>query len=708
MRRAWLLAQTLWTIGLVGVLCAPNATAEGVASALSWSGLKDSHGVPLGAYYISMVNVGESMRTQVSDASLLEPGTWVPALVSASTAGMSYSVTAALLGMCCGFLVFIVAASVWFIKFALSVTWLQWLAQLAAPILVSIQQAVSYLHVTETALVICMSVGAMVALTKGVGRGMGMMFSGLLVVLLSAWLLNDPVNELAGPNGVLGMGRWLGLSVSMGVVNNGPIAGGDVTNAQVDALGAWMVDTLARQPVQLVNFGTVIDTDANCASAWDAALLTGSSTVVETLPLPGHATTPVEAMKACGNTAAYAYAAHLSGEAVGLFGLLNFIVAVVLVAMCYVALEVVRIGFKAFWHTFVLIPAAAVAVAPGPQRQYAKKTGLKSVVFGVEMMAATAGLGVIVILMARTARGDLVAVDAPIGKLMVMLLVALGATGGFRKLMHGFGDAGLPTPWSVARGAARFAWRNPMQIAAGKRIFDKLRSRRNGERGGEADGVADDGSGGLAAPGRRAHPHHDERAAQCPRCRQSRCTCRDDGGSGNAQRSTGSPESAASSQPKASKGGAAATAAKAARTTAKVGEAFVAPEKAAAAAAGHVAKKTAGRVNDAVTHHGDAAGRTGHTPTNSTGPGFIGHTATAPEAAAGRSGHVPTGGDASATTGRPGTSQHPPAAGGDATDAAAQRRRWERLVPPGAPQAPVWPKLSDTPPQRFPKYPGQE
>ena len=164
---------------------------------------------------------------------------------------------------------------IWVIKFALGTTWLLWLAAIAAPIVANINAVLTHLHVVPTALMICLIIGGVIALTKGVGRGIGIMASGFVVILLAAWLLRDPVTELTSPEGVLGMGRWLGFTVAMGVANNGPIVtdGSTINDAQVNQLTGWMVDVLARHSLQLMNFGQVIDARPGCADAWDAALM---------------------------------------------------------------------------------------------------------------------------------------------------------------------------------------------------------------------------------------------------------------------------------------------------------------------------------------------------------------------------------------------------------------------------------------------------
>lgn len=502
-RRVWLVGQLVWGAALMAVVTAPNAAAEGVSEALSWSGLKDSHGVPVGAYFISTVDVVQAMQAQGTELGM-DPSTWVPALASRLIVGLTYSWVAGALGACCGFLVFICALGIWLVKFALGTTWLVWLAAIATPVVANIHQVLNYLHVVPAALIICTTVGGVIALTKGYGRGIGIMVSGFVVIMLARMFLDDPVKHLASPDGVLGIGRWLGFSVGMGFANNGPIVAGG-NDAQVDQLGSWMVDVLVRQNVQLINFGEVIDQRPGCGAAWDAALLNATG-----------AAGPVQAMKSCGATSAFAHAAHLSGESVGLFFLLNCVVMCVLLAICYIAAEVLRVGFKAFWNVMILVPAIAVAVAPGPQRRFAKRVALKAVVHGVEIMFATGGLGVLLIMMSHVVAGNIggMAIEHPVLKLVVMLLLAGAGAWGFRHLLSGFGDGGLPvpTPMTFVRAGGP-----GMEMMANRALIGASRGGQElatqfgpqGATGMSGDGPGSRGPNGQSAPGRRAHPQVD-------------------------------------------------------------------------------------------------------------------------------------------------------------------------------------------------------
>jgi hypothetical protein len=491
-RRAVMALTALWGGAVWAVATAPMAAAAGVGPLMSWTGLADSYGVPVGAYFVSVVPMAEAVREQGPQFGA-DPGTWGPALTSSVSTVMTYTQLSMWLTLECAVLVFVGSAAIWFVKFALSAQWLGWLAALAAPVVANVGVLVDRLWVMPIALLACCAVGGVVALTQGVGRGVGIIVGGFLVVLLAAAFLRDPVSDLVGDNGVLGIGRSLGFAVAQGAAHNGPIAGGG-SAGQVAVLGAWLCDVLLRQQIQMINFGMVIDDVPGCGAVWSAAIMSGDSAG------------PAHAVAGCA-PGALAHAQQLDIGTAGMFLAVIAVVCVVAFALIYIGFEVFRVGFKAFGHLLVIIPAAAVAVAPGPPRRFAARVAGRLVVHGVEMLAATAGLGVLLLVMSSVTRGaaaGTVGLTHPMAKLMVMLVLAVAAAFAFRYLLNGFGDKGIPGPVRVVRGAATAAYRT----GAGLERVDYLARRAPGLVGQVGLGRGDSGVSAAAgeAPGRRGHP----------------------------------------------------------------------------------------------------------------------------------------------------------------------------------------------------------
>ena len=161
----------------------------------------------------------------------------------------------------------------------------------------------------------------------------------------------------------------------------------------------------------------------------------------------------------------------------------------------------------------MIVPAAAVALFPGPTRRFAKKAAMRMLVHGAEMIAATAGLGILVILMAQATRGTLagmIGMTNPFPKLLVMLLISVFGAFGFRHMLRVFGDAGIPGPIRIGRAALNTAFRTGRTLEGidytGRKIND-LRSRlANGNSTQSGQGQAEGGSAGQKAPGRKPHP----------------------------------------------------------------------------------------------------------------------------------------------------------------------------------------------------------
>lgn len=512
LRRAWLMVQLLWGGALTALVTAPHATAAGFTNAVGWTGITDTTGQPIGSYFIGTVSMLEAVREQGSDMSMLDPSSWVPGLADRVQIALTYSQLATLLGLCCGFLVVVAALGIWFIKFALGSVWLGWLGALAAPIAVSLAHFVQTYNIFPLAIVACLAIGGILCYWRGFATGAAVMVSAYLVLLLIWVFLRDPVDELVGDHGLLAVARSVGFEFSLGVGNNGSLAGGNV-DAQTTALAQWMATVLVRHPVQIANFGEVIDNYSGCAEAWNAALNRGSGLAQATGQagaIAGAASGPVDAMEQCGNPAAVAHARQLSGETIGLMFFMNCIVLALLMLLCYIGLEVIRIGFLTFWHVLVLIPAAAVAVAPGPQRQYAKRTAIKLLVHAVEMMFATAGFGVVLVIMSHVTGNTLpgMNIEHPIMKMIVMLLMAAAAVFGFRAMMRGFGDQGLPGPMTMAKRTMQMGM-GPVGQAAAMRATsrDLRRMSRDDSRWPSSQQNSDAGSRGpQAGPGRRPHP----------------------------------------------------------------------------------------------------------------------------------------------------------------------------------------------------------
>lgn len=500
-RRVWFMFQAIWAFSIIAVYTAPNATADTLSAAWNFTGLHDSYGVPIGAHFVAVVPLTEMIGASGPQFGV-SPDTWGPAIMSALATAGTYAQLNEALAAETAFLIFIASVGIWIIKFALGVLWLGWLAAIAAPIVDTLKMIVAKTHLLEGGIVVCIIVGGFVCLTTGYATGIGIIVSGFAALILFWVLLRDPVGELVSDNGILGMGRSIGYSIAQGVVQNGPVAAGG-TSAQLDTLCSWLVDVLVRDLIQLLTFGQVVDTIPGCAARYNAGLLSGIGDA------------PATYIKACAPQA-YEHALHLDFLTVGLFFCCNLLICVILLAVDYMGMEAFRVGFKAFWNVLILVPVAAMATFPGPPRQAAKKAAARMLLHGAEMIAGTAGLGILVLIMAGVTRGTLpgtIGMTDTLAKMLVMTLIAVAGAFAFRfALLRMFGDHGIPGPIRAVKGTFRTvtgAARTVNEVdyagrvlkSAGGRLRDLRQSRAEARKG------EDDANGtGPKAPGRKAHP----------------------------------------------------------------------------------------------------------------------------------------------------------------------------------------------------------
>lgn len=455
LRRAWRVCCALWFGAAWAVLAAPSAAAapylptgpnvgEGQPF-MAWTGLHDSYGVPVSAYFISTVSpftaAKDAVAAQPMGLSLFNPLSWVDALVNGGAAAVSNILATGFLAVESAVLIFIGAAGIWIIKFALSAPWLSWLASLANPFVNSINVMVDQLYVIPIALLFCCGIGGVIALTKGMGRGLGIILGGFLIILLIYLLLRQPVHDMLGPDGVLGIGQYLGFMVAEGAVHNGPMAVGG-NGASLDALTSLLCDALLREPIQMINFNTVVDDIPSCANAWSGAIMSGQVAA------------PAQAMASCGDPGALTYAGGLGLRTAGWCLVVILVEFVVMFALVYIGFHVIIIGLKSFFNVLVLVVAAPLAVAPGPTRRFGRRSAHKLVIDGVEMLVTTAGLGVLAIILAEVTSGSvpgLTGMSSPLAKLFMMLLLAVAGAIAYHHMLvslrHGRGFWGTLNHW---------------------------------------------------------------------------------------------------------------------------------------------------------------------------------------------------------------------------------------------------------------------
>jgi hypothetical protein len=429
LRRSVKVCCALWFGALWAVTVAPTAAADAplpnvAFGDMAWTGLQDTYGVPISYYRVSTVGPMDATTTsagqQLRGLNLFNPLSWVSTLIRGISQGINNILGSGLLGVECALLIFVAGVGIWFLQFAISATWLQWLATVAQPVVSVLQAMVNHYLVMPFGFLACTLCGGYLYLAKGKSHGLGIIFGGMGIIALYYMFFDDPVGEMLGPNGVMSVGQYLGFQVTEGAINNGALAPGN-GGAQLGALISLLCTALVRDQIQMANFGTVVDNVPGCASLWSAAIMGGQQNG------------PAHAMGSC-DPAALTYAQGLGLSSAGLFAVTLFLEWWIMVALLWIGWRAIYNGFKAFWRVLMLVLTVPLSVAPGAPRRFGKRQAVYAIHDGLELFASIAGLSVIAIIDGSVlaggppSSGD--AISSPLGKeIFVLLITVTGAVG---------------------------------------------------------------------------------------------------------------------------------------------------------------------------------------------------------------------------------------------------------------------------------------
>lgn len=424
----WFTSHLLMTWALVS---APQAAASTLTGALNWTGVTDSHGVPVGNYYLSVVTTSEAI-SKAGPELTADPASWTRWLANAVTTGLTHEIIVEIIQSEAALYIFMVATSLWLLRFAMSNTWLYWLATWFRPLFEVLRSLLAELSVFPLCMLAGLAVGAYHMLWHGrKGHGGGMTLSAFVIGILGMVLTRDPLSDLSNDNGLLGQARALGFKVAQAFANNGPITGGG-TNAQLQHLTGLIADATLRTPLQLMNFGTTVDDISGCGNAYTAAILGGKPDG------------PAHAMGSCGAQQALAFAQHLNGAnlALGVFYLL--LGAVFTIFVLYATYSYVMVCCAAFINALIAIVAAAPAMIHGQPRQRALRRLSLFFKHALLVFVYTTYISVAaVIVLKMAARGgyaDQVGMSHPLARLIMIGLISAVAIGGLWWLKRELGD----------------------------------------------------------------------------------------------------------------------------------------------------------------------------------------------------------------------------------------------------------------------------
>lgn len=345
-RRTLVLMTSLHVLCLWAVIAAPHAAASTGAAALGWTGLHDLDGVPLKDYFLSIVDTPEAITNNGQHISLTDPSSWISWIGDATQTAVTHSTAAWWLTNEAAALVFLIGLALWFLRFAMSSSWLLALAQVGRPLFAAVHTLVNDMWLGPLAITVCACVAGFHYMHGRPARAWNLLGTAAILTALSWTVFKNPIDDLLSDHGLLGIGRATGFQIAQ-AARNGSYAPGQPLETQLDVLLAQLVQATVRPALQLQNFGMVIDDIGTCRHAWSQAIMAAG----------GQGPGPAHAMARCGAPQALAHAQQLGANdfILGLFFLaMGFLIALYI---WYVSISTLLIGAKATYYGIVVGPA---------------------------------------------------------------------------------------------------------------------------------------------------------------------------------------------------------------------------------------------------------------------------------------------------------------------------------------------------------------
>ncbi|MFR9774269.1 hypothetical protein [Nocardia sp. SC052] len=276
----------------------------------------------------------------------------------------------------------LVTTAVWLIGYAVSFQWLDPFGRALTGVADNLTGQIA----TPLTLVTAAAIGAFFVawfIVRGQPAKATMQIVAMVgVALLGPVFLAEPLGDVLSSHGLLAQGRDLGIAVAAGLNGNS-----DANPRQVVAtMQGDLADNFARRPLQVWNFGHVVDESPRCANAWSAGVRSGDDSRV------------IDGMRACGDIAAHDEANDPSWAQVG-SGLVLLLCGMILLLFgAYLAIKIVWAAMDSIYHGFMAIFGfAAGGFIYGPTQTFLIRNLVDGFVAAGRMAAYTIFLGVYVL-----------------------------------------------------------------------------------------------------------------------------------------------------------------------------------------------------------------------------------------------------------------------------------------------------------------------
>lgn len=261
-----------WVSRLVGVLTGwallmfiraqPAAAATITAAdkigqtppALAWIQLKDSHGVSIWHYELSLDRGG-----------VTSPGKFFWSTITDGCWGAYRS-------WC--------ALALWFLDWVLSFSWVSTVAAPLISVGAAMQDVVNRLGVVPTFLTLTALLAGLWMVKGKSSTAVWEVGMACLIAALASGIFSHPVEMVAGQNGYVVKANQVGQELAAELSTGS--AHGKTPEQLRQAQVGQLVDTFIRQPTQMINFGRVID-GTKCESAYNEVIAKGPYGMEDTI-----------------------------------------------------------------------------------------------------------------------------------------------------------------------------------------------------------------------------------------------------------------------------------------------------------------------------------------------------------------------------------------------------------------------------------------
>ena len=241
---------------------------------LDLTGLTDSYGVPIGDYYLAVASLPDQI-TRAGPAVSWNPGSWTAWTVHSAGVLLTDVTSTFVLTAEAGLFVGIVALALWVMKITVSSYWLTVIGEIARAVAGAVIRSPPQVGLLVLAVPVGVFIGVVTVRRGEAGRGATMILIALTLPAASVAVFADPAGEMYGPDGLLAFGRRVGFSVAEAATHNGPL-GRRRAARRWTSLTASLITHTVREPLQLWNFGHVVDRVGGCGAAWSAAVRGGA------------------------------------------------------------------------------------------------------------------------------------------------------------------------------------------------------------------------------------------------------------------------------------------------------------------------------------------------------------------------------------------------------------------------------------------------